>query len=340
MDNFENPAENPIRPSDKRRCAETDALTRKDEEIRFLREELKSMQKIVEMLSEDRRTPYSSERNASAPARAKEPAWKKPRKTAHAPTARSQPSFASDNPFKALEQEHNSDADEQSADDASRYKNVTNRRKKKKAENARNVPNNEPIAESSVTNNTAAEASESDETSRTTPASEPRSKRRDVIVLGDSMVKNLKGHLMSRKDCRVTCVSISGMNLDEATEVTRGLCARKPDVILVTCGTNSLFPKMSSETAPDPAEVCAKMRDLVATIERDFPNTEVILPKLIVRTDIEGAGSKIDEVNKLISDSNLPHVDHSNITGAHLNGSKLHLNHSGDILLAKNFVIF
>ena len=205
----------------------------------------------------------------------------------------------------------------------------------------KNAENNQPSGAPSDTNN-ATSGSDGINAPPANSVKASRSRKREVLIIGDSLVKNLKGHLMSRKNCRVTCVSISGMNLDEVTEVTRGLCARRPDVILVTCGTNSLFPKHTSGTgtAPNPTELCAKMRNLIATIERDFPTTKVVISKLIVRNDVDGAAAQIDEVNKLISDSNLPHVDHSNINTTHLNGSKVHLNHTGDILLAKNFVNF
>ena len=104
---------------------------------------------------------------------------------------------------------------------------------------------------------------------------------------------------MSQKNFRVTNVPISGMKMDEVTEMGRGLCARKPDVIFVTCGTNSMFPKKppgaTVASAPmSPTEVCAKLRELVIAIEREFPRTKVIISKLTDRIDIPGASEKED----------------------------------------------
>ena len=328
-------------------------------EVDFLREELRkrseeferreaSLQKVIEILDSENApnrqaayTLYSANLNAGGGSE-----WIAPKRTVRPLDGQNEStSIESANPFNVLSP--NNDASEQStesADAANPFRNVTvradkpRRTKKKKAKNAENAANNQSTNVSRNANN----ANSSSDQVNAPPVNATRSRRREVIIIGDSMVKNLKGHLMSRKNCRITCVSISGMNMDEVTEVTRGLCARRPDVILVTCGTNSLFPKRTSgtETAPNPAELCAKMRSLITTIEHEFPKTKVILSKLIVRNDIDGASTQIDEVNNLISQSNLPHVDHSNINSTHLNGSKLHLNHSGDIQLAKNFVNF
>ena len=160
-----------------------------------------------------------------------------------------------------------------------------------------------------------------------------------MVVLGDSLLKNLKGHLMSRRKFRVTNVSISGMKLDELTNMARGLCVRKPQVLFLACGTNSLFPKDSND-AMSPADVVAKLREIRDTIQGEFPTTKVIISSLIVRNDRDGANDKISEVNSLLYESGMEFIDHPNITLEHLNGSKLHLNRSGDIQLSKNFVEF
>ena len=164
-------------------------------------------------------------------------------------------------------------------------------------------------------------------------------RRKEVVILGDSLVKNLKGHLMCRRKFKVTNVSISGMKLDEVTDMARGLCVRKPQVLFIACGTNSLFPKNSSD-AMSPTDVAAKLREVRDTIQREFPSTKVILSTLIVRDDVDGASEKISEVNSLIHQSGAEFIDHPNITLEHLNGSKVHLNRSGDIQLSKNFVDF
>ena len=164
-----------------------------------------------------------------------------------------------------------------------------------------------------------------------------RMPRKEVVVLGDSLVKNLKGHLMSRRKFRVTNVPISGMKLDEVTDLARGLCCRKPQALFLACGTNSLLPKDSSD-AMSPADVAAKLREIRDTIQGEFPTTRVIISTLIVRNDCDGAMEKISEVNTLIHQSGMEFIDHPNITVEHLNGSKLHLNRSGDIQLSKNFV--
>ena len=187
---------------------------------------------------------------------------------------------------------------------------------------------------------------ENDNTTNDIP--KPKQSRKDIIVMGDSMIKGLKGHLMSRRN-KVTCYSISKLNMDELVNVARGLCVRKPHVLLVTCGTNSLFPQCFSPSgnggtptsdALEPEDVCRRMREFVQTIETEFPGTKVVFSEIIMRTDVEGAAEKINKVNGLIAASNIAHVSHQNIMPEHLNGSNLHLNNKGDRLLATNIIGF
>ena len=89
-----------------------------------------------------------------------------------------------------------------------------------------------------------------------------------------------------------------------------------------------------------PAEVVAKLQEVANTIQSEFPFTKVIISSLITRNDIAGASEKVDEVNSLISQSSMVYIDHPNITTEHLNGSKLHLNHSGDLQLSRNFITY
>ena len=161
------------------------------------------------------------------------------------------------------------------------------------------------------------------------------------------MAGGLKGHLMSRKN-KVMCHSIGAMNMDELVDVSRGLCRREPDVLIVVCGTNSLYPKLryAQDGTPIPVkpltttEVCDRMRKVITTLEAEFKHTKVVFSNILARDDHANCHQKINEVNDLMSDANIPHVEHNNITIEHLNSGRIHLNRDGTHLLAYNFINF
>ena len=341
-------------------------VKRQTAEITFLRAELgrrhqefsereASMQTVINILSGEQQIKST---RSSQNARQNRPTttgggsastWTQPRRPAPQPTAKPPQSFVSSNRFDALPAEE--DNSEQSPVDQSL--NITFRRGNKRSKGQHKkkaAAANSPTNNGERNNGTQNRDEQSDpDREDTLPgnSSEPetyyqagfRVRRKEVVVLGDSLLKNLKGHLMSRRKFRVTNVSISGMKLDELTNMARGLCVRKPQVLFLACGTNSLFPKDSNE-AMSPADVVAKLREIRDTIQGEFPTTKVIISSLIVRNDRDGANDKISEVNSLLYESGMEFIDHPNITLEHLNGSKLHLNRSGDIQLSKNFVEF
>ena len=346
-------------------------VRRLNAEITFLRTELvrrhqefcdreATMQTVINILGGEQQQQIKSTRNGQhahkqhlKPTGGGSSEWKKPRRPAPQPTAHPPQSFVSDNQFSALptddDNSESSPLDEQPQNVTFRRGDKRSNQKKKKGA-AANVPRDN-AAQNSDQQSSRDEQSEPERDS-THPgtaqtSNEPdtyyqagyRVRRKEVVILGDSLVKNLKGHLMSKRKFRVTNVPISGMKLEEVLDMARGLCCRKPQILFITCGTNSLFPKDGS-TAMTPADIVAKLQEVRDTIQREFPETKVIVSTLIVRNDFDNAGEKIDEVNSLIYQSGMEFIDHPNITLEHLNGSKLHLNRSGDIQLSKNFVEF
>ena len=314
-------------------------ITRLTDEVDFLRDELKTRReefrqreatllKIIDVLRAD-----NSQDRAALTRSAEKVAggsWEKPRRTAPPRIDESAAAIETANRFNSLTPDVESvEQSEHLSPTRPAAKNVTERRKNKK-------PAKKP------SDNTGANNEQREQPVPAPKTAKPP--RKEIIILGDSMVKGLKGHLMSKRNV-ISCHSISGLNLDELMVVGRGLCARKPHVLLVTCGTNSVFPKRkpgaTTEPTPmSPDEACKKMREFVTLIASEFPATKVVFSNLIERTDIDGASATIKQVNTLIAQSNIAHVDQSSITSAHLNGSKLHLNQSGDKKLAVNFIEF
>ena len=71
-------------------------------------------------------------------------------------------------------------------------------------------------------------------------------------------------------------------------------------------------------------------------ISQKLPNANIILSKLILRSDTAAGKFTIEEVNKQLNDFEIDMIDNSNLSRAHLNGRSLHLNTKGMLQFAKN----
>ena len=176
------------------------------------------------------------------------------------------------------------------------------------------------------------------------PELEPR---KEVVVVGDSMIKELNGFMMGRKNFRVTTHSLPGANISEMKLLTRTLCIRKPQTLVIHVGTNDLYPKSGRETETiqrtplSEEEVASGISDMVNQLKNEFPGMNIIVSKLIIRDDHGQEGkTKVKNVNALLSETGIPLISHNNIQVKHLNGSKLHLERQGNIQMSKNIVNF
>ena len=171
---------------------------------------------------------------------------------------------------------------------------------------------------------------------------------KEVLVLGDSITKDLNAYKMTkmaRHKAKITTHSLSGCNTDEMDLLSRTLCLRKPDILILHCGTNDLFPKSGRDTegthyvAKTETQVVENLKNIVSSLQHEHPNMKILVSKLTTREDHGKEGvSKVNNTNTLISKSNLKTIDHSNITRKSLNGSKLHLSPDGTVEMARNIV--
>ena len=141
-----------------------------------------------------------------------------------------------------------------------------------------------------------------------------------ILVAGDSMVRDLKGWLMSRNKS-VKVRSFSGATTEDMESYLIPLMNKKPDHILLHLGTNNL--------AVDTTEVIVeKLLRLVNMITSK--GIQCSVSELIVRDDtLWHKGIKVNQLlnNKVTEGMNI--LRNENITVNHLNHSKLHLNRRG-----------
>ena len=149
-----------------------------------------------------------------------------------------------------------------------------------------------------------------------------------IVIAGDSIVKDVKGWLMSR-DKHVKVNSFSGANMEDMEDFLTPIIRRKPNEIILHVGTNYLQNDSPGMIANDILKLAQKIenhgiRSAISLIT--FGNDD-LLEKAKVVNDI-----RLSESSDVI--------EHTNITGSQLNRSNLHLNRRGTAALASNFISY
>ena len=160
---------------------------------------------------------------------------------------------------------------------------------------------------------------------------------RKIAIVGDSMLKHLKGYKMSKEN-KVKISTFPGSTTRDMFDYIKPVIRKKPDQVIIHVGTNSLREcESSAACAEEIAELAKSVGQLSIT-----PEPEVIISSLIFRSDDSRLGKQINEVNSILSklcgQYHWKFIDHSNITQKHLNRSGLHLNTDGTSQLARNFL--
>ena len=170
---------------------------------------------------------------------------------------------------------------------------------------------------------------------RQTPESQTGEQKRRIDIVGDSLLKGLKGHKMSRTD-KVRVTTFSGCSTRDMFDYIKPTINRKPDQLIVHVGTNSL------RDSSNPTTCASEIIDLADSIKDALPTTELVLSTLITRSDDKDLERQVREVNKILRQHSgnkcWTILEHPNITKSHLNRSGLHLNRVGTTHLACNFI--
>ena len=169
---------------------------------------------------------------------------------------------------------------------------------------------------------------------RNDPANQS-AKRKEVFIVGDSILKNLQGRKISRS-AKVKVSSFPGCTTIDMRDHIKPTLRKNPDAIVIHVGTNSL---RSSASVRDCAEEIVNL----ATMIGNESSADLAISSIIARSDDESVAVKVSGVNKLLKTFCNPNgwgfVGHSNISPEHdLNRSGLHLNAKGTARLATNFI--
>ena len=163
--------------------------------------------------------------------------------------------------------------------------------------------------------------------------------RKVITILGDSMVQKVKGYQLAKSlsnKNRVVVKSFAGATTSCMHHYIKPTLEKDPDIVILHTGTNDL-----KKEDRDPKQIAKDIINLVYACDTD--NNTVIVSSLVPRND--KLRKKSQDVNYILQQEcnrrNIGYINHDNINvNRHLNGSKLHLNEAGTGIIAKNFINF
>ena len=166
-----------------------------------------------------------------------------------------------------------------------------------------------------------------------TKPEKPKKSVKQVMVVGDSIIKNLKGWMMSRKH-DVKIHSFSGADTNEMEYFLKPLLERGPSHVVLHVGTNDLAQGSS----------CNGVANRIMSLARNIVNKGISCTVSMLITRADGLNPMVKQVNNILeklvkSEGNIDIINNDNIRGEyHLNSSRLHLNRKGDAALARNYI--
>ena len=158
--------------------------------------------------------------------------------------------------------------------------------------------------------------------------------KRNTVVVGDSIIKYVKGWELSDATGRVRVNSFSGANVQDMRDFIKPILRKNPDKLVLYVGTNDL-------RYSEPKAVGDGIANLVLKIEQQCPSIQVAVSGIIVRTDDTSVADRVRETNcmlkSLCNQNDWHFISNSNVTAVHLNYRGLHLSPSGSVVLQNNY---
>ena len=160
-------------------------------------------------------------------------------------------------------------------------------------------------------------------------------KPRDVtVILGDSIIKDVKGWELTDDSNKVVVKSFRGATTSQMKWHGKPTTEQNPKNIILHYGTNDINDDL------DPQNIAEEIVQLAKSISKDC-NSNVTISGIVPRYG--KLNEKVRSVNRLLRiycrNMDMRFVGHENINPSkHLNRSGLHLNHLGTPILTVNFL--
>ena len=158
--------------------------------------------------------------------------------------------------------------------------------------------------------------------------------KKKLLILGDSIIKHVKSYSLPKSldNCKVYIKDFPGARVRCMQDYARPTIRENPDHIILHVGTNDLTTNIP------PEKVAKSIIDLASSLKSN--SCSVAISNITVRND--RYRKKVVQVNRhlktLCIEKNFELISHENIiTEKHLNGSKLHLNKTGTVILSNTF---
>ncbi|KAI8509644.1 hypothetical protein Bbelb_120720 [Branchiostoma belcheri] len=154
-----------------------------------------------------------------------------------------------------------------------------------------------------------------------------------TAIIGDSMIKHLKGNKMSRKK-NVRCFTHRGARVEQLIPSALRIVQReKPSTVILHAGTNN---------NKDPAHlVTDKAYHLASSLQQcGVPN--IAVSSVIIRTNenMEWTRQVNNGLSQMCSNNGWYYINNNNIGHRHIGPDGVHLNGYGTTQLAKNMIAF
>ena len=115
-----------------------------------------------------------------------------------------------------------------------------------------------------------------------------------IIIAGDSILKHLNAHKMSKDNNKVA--TFPGCTIRDMRDHIKPILRKKPEQIIIHVGTNSLRESESPSACSD------EIINLVSSIKRDTTDTDVVLSSLTARSDDGQPAIQVEDVNSTLRD--------------------------------------
>ena len=161
-----------------------------------------------------------------------------------------------------------------------------------------------------------------------------KSVKKKVFILGDSIIKHVKSYSFSKSlnNWKVYIKDFPGGRVRCMQDYLRPTIRENPGHIILHVCTNDLTTNIS------PEKMAESITDLASSLKLN--SCSVAISNITVRND--RYWKKVVQINRhlktLCMERNFELISHENIiTEKHLNGSKLHLNKRGTVILYNTF---
>ena len=154
-----------------------------------------------------------------------------------------------------------------------------------------------------------------------------------MVVIGNSIVKKVKGWVLSTKVDLVVVRSFAGAKTDDMESYIKSTLKNKPECVIIHCGANDLKNNTPQSIANG---------ILLSAKSRQQENNTVLVSSIVpskYHLDEKGKGFNII-LEKRFNEMNLAFISYDNIrTRYHCHYGGLHLNDKGATLFTENILL-